>query len=137
MRKLIILLLFPLMAKSQTVDNAVKQIMKPQIDSVKDAIAAIQTTPSNVYWDTVYVVNVTRAGALDTLTTAGVYQLTVSGSATAVRILAVSVSGTTVSVRTTNPLAWSGVGTLTTSVVNGRVIISTTATGIIYQRQKL
>jgi len=137
MKKLIILLLFPFMAKSQTVDNAVKQIMKPQIDSVKASIAAIPTTPSNVYWDTVYVVNVTRAGVLDTLTTAGVYQLTVSGSATAVRVLAVSVSGTTVSIRTTNPMAWSGVGTWTTSVVNNRVIISTTGTGLIYKREKL
>jgi len=137
MKKLIILLLFPIMAQSQTVDNAVKYVMKPQIDSINAAIAAIQTTPSNVYWDTVYVVNVTRAGVLDTLTTAGVYQLTISGSATAVRVLAVSVSGATVSVRTSNPLAWSGAGALTTSVVNNRVIISTTATGIIYQRQKL
>ena len=138
MKKLIILLLFPLMATSQTVDNSVKQVMKPSIDSLKDAISRIESQSiSNVSWDTLYVVNVTRAGSLDTLTTPGMYQLTITGNATAVRLLAVSVTNNVWSIRTVNPMTWSGLGTLTTSVVNNRVIISTTATGIIYQRQKL
>ena len=138
MKKLIILLLFPLMATSQTVDNSVKQVMKPSIDSLKDAISRIESQSiSNVSWDTLYVVNVTRAGSLDTLTTPGMYQLTITGNATAVRLLAVSVTNNVWSIRTVNPMAWSGLGALTTSVVNNRVIISTTATGIIYQRQRL
>jgi len=35
------------MAKSQSVDNAVKQVMKPSIDSLKEAISKVQV-PSNV-----------------------------------------------------------------------------------------
>lgn len=138
MKKLIILLLFPIMAKSQTVDNAVKAIMKPQIDSVKASIAAIQITPSNVYWDTLYVVNVTRGGNIDTLSSPGIYQLTVTGNISLVRVVYVAKSATGVySIRTANPLSLSGTGTFSTSVVNNQVIVSTTATGIIYQRQKL
>lgn len=138
MKKLIILLLFPIMAKSQTVDNAVKAIMKPQIDSVKASIAAIPTTPSNVYWDTIYVVNVTRSGNVDTLKDAGHYQISVSGALSGERIVYVAKSSTgAYSIRTANPLSWSGTGTLTTSVINNRVIVSTTASNIIYQRQKL
>lgn len=126
------------MAQSQTVDNAVKQIMKPQVDSLKSAIASIPTTPSNVYWDTIYVVNGTRAGNLDTLKSTGFYVLTMEGSLTGIRYVYVAKSSSGVySVRTATPLTFSGTGALNTTVVNNQVIISTTATGIIYQRQKL
>jgi hypothetical protein len=138
MKKLIILLLFPIMAKSQTVDNAVKSVMKPQIDSIKASISAIQSAPANVYWDTLYIVNVVRGGNIDTLSAPGIYQLTVTGSLSGVRVIYVAKSATGVySIRTANPLTLSGTGTFTTSVVNNQVIVSTTATNIIYQRQKL
>lgn len=141
MRKLILCSLITLCSwavNAQTVDNAIKAIMKPQIDSVKASIAAIPTTPSNVYWDTIYVVNVTRSGNVDTLKDAGHYQISVSGALSGERIVYVAKSSTGVySIRTANPLSWSGTGTLTTSVINNRVIVSTTASNIIYQRQKL
>jgi hypothetical protein len=139
MRKLLIILfLIPLAAQSQTVDNAVKQIMKPQIDSIKASISVIPTTPSNVYWDTLYIVNVVRGGNIDTLSAPGIYQLTVTGSLSGVRVVYVAKSATgAYSIRTANPLTLSGTGTFTTSVVNNQVIVSTTATNIIYQRQKL
>jgi len=138
MKKLIILLLFPILAKSQVVDNAVKEIMKPQIDSVKASISAIQSAPANVYWDTLYIVNVVRGGNIDTLSAPGIYQLTVTGSLSGVRVVYVAKSATGVySIRTANPLALSGTGTFNTSVVNNQVVVSTTATNIIYQRQKL
>lgn len=122
---------------AQTVDNSVKQVMKPSIDSLKDAISKIQT-PDNISWDTLYVVNATNGGNLDTLTATGIYQLTVTGGISAVRIVYVAKSSTGVySIRTANPMALSGTGTFTTSVINNRVIISSTATNIIYQRQKL
>lgn len=139
MKKIIILLLFPFMAKSQSVDNAVKQVMKPSIDSLKEAISKVQTQQTgNITWDTVYVVNATRAGNLDTLTAEGMYKLSVTGAISCVRLVYVAKSSTGVySIRTANPMALSGTGTFNTSVINNRVIISTTATGIIYQREKL
>lgn len=141
MKKLVFCSVFILCSwfvNGQTVDNAVKAIMKPQIDSIKTAISATQTAPTNVYWDTVYVVNVTRSGNVDTLKDAGHYQISVSGALSGERIVYVAKSSTGVySIRTANPLSWSGIGTLTTSVVNNQVIVSTTATNIIYQRQKL
>jgi hypothetical protein len=112
--------------------------MKPQIDSIKASISVIPTTPSNVYWDTLYIVNVVRGGNIDTLSAPGIYQLTVTGSLSGVRVIYVAKSATGVySIRTANPLTLSGTGTFTTSVVNNQVIVSTTATNIIYQRQKL
>jgi hypothetical protein len=86
-----------------------------------------------VIWDEVLVYPVTRAGNIDTLTVAGIYEISVTGNATAVRLIAFN-NGV---IRTTNPMAWSGVGGLTTTVINGVVVISTTATGITYQRRKL
>jgi len=134
MKKLIFIILFGscLNLSAQTVDNAVKQAMKPTTDSLKDAISKVQV-PLGVVWEEVLIVPVTRAGNIDTLTTPGIYELSVTGNATAVRLVAFN-NGT---IRTSNPMAWSGIGTWSTSVVNGRVIISTTATGITYQRRKL
>ena len=138
MKKLLTLILIAsCLSASAQVDNAVKQVMKPSIDSLKDAISKIQTT-DNIVWDTLYVVNSVRGGNLDTLNAPGIYQLTVTGGISLVRIVQVSRSATGVySIRTANPMALAGTGTFTTSVINNRVIISSTATNIIYQRQKL
>ena len=87
---LIILIGFSFNSFAQ-VDNAVKQVMKPSIDSLKDAISKIQVS-DNVSWDTLYVVNSTRGGNLDTLTSPGMYQLTVTGNISLVRIVNVSFS---------------------------------------------
>lgn len=132
MKKIFVILLFVSSAAFGQVDNAVKQVMKPSIDSVKDAISKIQIPP-NVIWEEILILPVTRAGNIDTLTTPGIYVLSVEGSASAVRYIHFY-KGV---IRTTNPMAWSGAGTWTTSVINGQVIVSTTATNIIYQRQKL
>jgi len=133
MRKLItILLIVCSLTTFGQVDNAVKQVMKPSIDSLKDAISKVQV-PANVVWEEVLVFPVTRTGNIDTLTTPGIYVLSVEGSASAVRYVHFNGS----SIRTTNPMAWSGQGSWTVSVINGRVIVSTTATGITYKRRKL
>jgi len=132
MKKLItILLIVCSLTTFGQVDNAVKQVMKPSIDSVKDAISKV--VPANVIWEEILILPVTRAGNIDTLTAPGIYELSVTGNATAVRLVAFN-NGT---IRTSNPMTWSGIGTWSTSVVNGRVIVSTTATGITYQRRKL
>jgi hypothetical protein len=131
-----ILIFSCLTASAQTVDNAVKQTMKPTTDSLKDAISKVQI-PAGVVWEEVLIVSVTRAGNVDTLTAPGIYELSVTGNATAVRYVAVSGSGTTLSIRLSNPMAWAGVGSWAVTVVNGRVIVSTTAMGITYQRRKL
>ena len=133
MKKLItILLIVCSLTATAQVDNAVKQVVKPSIDSLKDAISKVQV-PANVVWEEVLVFPVTRTGNIDTLTTPGIYVLSVEGSASAVRYVHFNGS----SIRTTNPMAWSGQGSWTVSVINGRVIVSTTATGITYKRRKL
>ncbi len=133
MKKLItILLIVCSLTATAQVDNAVKQVVKPSIDSLKDAISKVQV-PANVVWEEVLVFPVTRTGNIDTLTTPGIYVLSVEGSASAVRYVHFNGS----SIRTTNPMAWGGQGSWTVSVINGRVIVSTTATGITYKRRKL
>lgn len=117
---------------AQTVDNAVKQTMKPTTDSLKEAISKVQV-PANVIWEEVLIYPVTRSGNIDTLTAPGIYLLSVEGSASAVRYVHFNGSA----IRTTNPMAWQGAGSWTVSVINGRVIVSTTATGITYKRRKL
>lgn len=131
MKKLItaLLILFSLTASAQ-VDNAVKHVMKPSIDSVKDAISKIQI-PANVIWEEILIAS--KTGNLDTLTAPGIYLLSVEGSASAVRY----VHFYNGAIRTTNPMAWSGAGSWSVSVINGRVIVSTTATGVTYKRRKL
>ena len=130
MRKLIILLLFVSSAAFGQVDNAVKQVMKPTTDSLKDAISRVQV-PAGVIWEEVVVSS--KSGNVDTLTAPGIYVLSVEGSSSAVRY----VHFFNGQIRTANPMAWSGPGSWTVSVINGRVIISTTATGITYKRRKL
>lgn len=133
MTKLItVLLIFFSLTASAQVDMAVKQVMKPTTDSLKDAIEKIQI-PANVIWEEILIAPVTRAGNVDTLTAPGIYVLSVEGSASAVRY--VHFNGA--AIRTTNPMAWSGAGSWSVSVINGRVIVSTTATGITYKRRKL
>jgi len=123
-----ILIISGLTASGQ-VDNAVKQVMKPTTDSLRDAIA--KAVPADVIWEEVVVSS--RTGNVDTLTDAGIYILSVEGSASAVRY--VHFYGG--KIRTANPMAWSGAGSWSVSVINGRVIVSTTATGITYKRRKL
>lgn len=130
MRRLIILLLFVSSAAFGQVDNAVKQVMKPTTDSLKDAISRVQV-PAGVIWEEVVVSS--KSGNVDTLTAPGIYVLSVEGSSSAVRY----VHFFNGQIRTANPMAWSGPGSWTVSVINGRVIISTTATGITYKRRKL
>lgn len=134
MIKLLIILLFLPFAAFAQVDAAVKQIVRTEIAPLSAKLDSINV---NQEYDTVLIVSVSKAGNVDTITVPGIYKLDVEGSAMAVRILAVSRSSAGVlSIRTANPLAWSGAGTWSTSVVNNRVIVSTTATGIIYKREK-
>ena len=134
MKKLLtIFLLIPFAAFSQ-VDNAVKQIVKAELAPIAAKIDSINMSQE---YDTVMVVSVSKAGNIDTLTAPGIYKLTVEGAASAVRLIYISRSAAgMLSIRTANPLAWSGAGTWSTAVVNGRVVVSTTATGIIYKREK-
>jgi len=135
MKKLItVLTLFVLTnsVKSQTVDNAVKQVMKPTVDSLKDAISKTQI-PANVVWDEILIHPVTRSGNMDTLTVPGIYVLSVEGPSRAVRYIHFFNGQLDIS----NPMPWKGPGSWSVSVINGRVIVSTTATGITYKRRKL
>lgn len=134
MKKLLTILLIgsSLTLSAQTVDNSVKQVMKPTTDSLKDAISKVQV-PSNVVWEEVLVFPVTRAGNIDTLTAPGIYQLSVEGPSRAVRY----VHFYNGQIDFTNPMPWKGSGSWTVSVINGRVIVSTTATGITYKRRKI
>jgi len=90
-----ILIISGLTASGQ-VDNAVKQVMKPTTDSLRDAIA--KAVPADVIWEEVVVSS--RTGNVDTLTDAGIYILSVEGSASAVRY--VHFYGG--KIRTTNPM---------------------------------
>ena len=131
MRNLITILLIGscLNLSAQTVDNAVKQVMKPTTDSLRDAIA--KSVPADVIWEELVVSS--RTGNVDTLTDPGIYVLSVEGSASAVRY--VHFYGG--KIRTANPMAWGGSGSWTVSVINGKVIVSITGTGITYKRRKL
>ena len=134
MKKLLtIFLLIPFAAFSQ-VDAAVKQIVRTEIAPLSVKLDSLNTADA---YDTVLVVSVSKSGNVDTITATGIYKLTVEGTASAVRLIYVSRSSAGVlSIRTANPLAWSGAGTWTTSVINNRVVVSTTASGIIYKREK-
>lgn len=134
MRKILTILLFLPFAAFAQVDAAVKQIVRTEIAPLSVKLDSLNTADD---YDTVLVVSVSKAGNIDTLAVPGIYKLTVEGTASAVRLIYVSRSATGVlSIRTANPLAWSGAGTWSTAVVNNRVIISTTATNIIYKREK-
>lgn len=133
MKYLILFLLSPFAASAQ-VDAAVKAIVKTEVAPLYAKIDSLNN--GGVQYDTVIVCEVSKPGSIDTLDQPGIYKLTVTGNASAVRLLYVSKTTTGVSIRTSNPMAWSGVGTWTTSVINGRVIVSTTATNIIYKREK-
>jgi len=130
MKYLIILFFLSATASAQTVDNAVKQAMKPTTDSLKDAISKVQV-PAGVIWEEVVVSS--RSGNVDTLTAPGIYVLSVEGTSSAVRY----VHFFNGQIRTTNPMAWSGAGAWAVSVINGRAIVSVNATGVTYKRRKL
>ena len=134
MRKILTILLFLPFAAVAQVDAAVKQIVRTEIAPLSAKLDSLNTADD---YDTVLVVSVSKAGNIDTLAVPGIYKLTVEGTASAVRLIYVSRSSAGVlSIRTANPLAWSGAGTWTTSVINNRVVVSTTASGIIYKREK-
>ena len=134
MRKILTILLFLPFAAFAQVDAAVKQIVRTELAPITAKLDSLNTADD---YDTVLVVSVSKAGNIDTITAPGIYKLTVEGAASAVRLIYVSRSAAGVlSIRTANPLAWSGAGTWSTAVVNNRVIISTTATNIIYKREK-
>lgn len=135
MKRILLLIAFLPFAAAAQLDAAVKEMVRAE---VKPLSAKIDSLNSAVEYDTVLVASIGKAGNIDTLTAPGIYQLTVSGSASAVRLLYLSRSASgVVTIRTANPMAWAGAGTWAASVINNRVIISTTATGITYQRQKL
>lgn len=139
MKKLLIILLVTLSLSkgvNAQVNEAVDQRVKPIV--VSEVKKEVETSLGQIAWDTVYVKQITRAGNIDTLTAPGIYQLSVTGGASAVRIVYVSRSAAgTYAIRTSNPLAWSGTGTWSTAVSNGRVIVSTTNNNILYQRIKI
>ncbi len=140
MKKLLtILLCIPFATFAQVdgagkVEAAIRQIVWAETGPLSRKIDSINMSQE---YDTVLVVSVSKAGNIDTLTAPGIYKLTIEGNASAVRLIYVSRSASGVlSTRTANPLAWSGAGTWSTAVVNNRVVVSTTATGIIYKREK-
>lgn len=120
---------------NEAVDARAKNVVSTEVPPlVKSEVGKVL---GEIVFDTVLVKMVSRAGNIDTIYTPGIYTLSVTGGASAVRIIYVSKSAAGVwSIRTSNPLTWSGTGTWTTAVTNGRVIVSTTANNIVYQREK-
>lgn len=117
---------------TEAVDQRAKIVVEKEVPSlINKAIGEIE-------FDTLYIRYVSKTGNIDTLTTPGIYQLSVTGTASAVRILYVSRNANgNYSIRTSNPLAWAGAGTWTIAIINNRVVVSTTAINLTYQRQKL
>ena len=120
---------------NEAVDARAKNVVSAEVPPlVKSEVGKVL---GEIVFDTVLIKSISRAGNIDTINTPGIYTLSVTGGASAVRIIYVSKSAAGVwSIRTSNPLTWSGTGTWTTSVTNGRVIVSTTANNIVYQREK-
>lgn len=124
----------------QDVNKAVDDRVKPIVATEVPPLVKIEVSKvlGEVVFDTIYIKQITKAGNIDTLATPGIYQLSVTGTASGVRIIYVTKSASGVySIRTSNPLAWSGAGTWTTAVTGGRVIVSTTNTSLTYQREKI
>lgn len=120
----------------QDVNKAVDDRVKPLVTT--EVTKQVGEQIGQIEFDTLVVKTIRTAGNIDTLTTPGIYQLSVTGTASAVRFVVVNRnSNGNYSIRTSNPLAWSGSGTWATSVVNNRVIVSTTNNNIIYQREKI
>jgi len=121
---------------NEAVDARAKNIVNTEVPPLVKV--EVNKVLGEVVFDTIYIKTITKAGSIDTLTTPGIYQLSVTGTASAVRILYVTKSATGVySIRTSNPLTWSGNGAWSTSVTGGRVIVSTTNNSIAYQREKI
>ncbi len=136
--KTLILLTFIIL--TNFVNGQVTEAVDGRIDAKVPALvkSEVESNLKMIEFDTLYIKSISKTGNIDTLLSPGIYQLSVTGSASAVRFLYVSRNNAGVySIRTSNPLAWSGTGTWTTGVVNGRVIVSTTATNIVYQRMKI
>lgn len=137
---ILIILLLSLQSIGQDVNKAVDDRVKPIISTEVPPLVKIEVSKvlGEVVFDTIYIKEVTRGGNIDTLTTPGIYQLSVTGTASGVRIVYVTKNANGVySIRVSNPLAWSGTGTWTTAVTGGRVIVSTTNTSLTYQREKI
>ena len=134
------LLILTFLVLTNFVKAQVTEAVDSRIDTKVPAIVTNEVSKQigAIEFDTLYVKSISRTGNIDTITTTGIYQLSVTGSASAVRLLYVNRNNAGVfSIRQSNPMAWSGTGTWSTSVINGRVIVSTTATNIVYQRMKL
>jgi len=120
---------------NEAVDTRAKNIVATEVPPlVKVEVSKVL---GEVVFDTIYIKQITRGGNIDTLTAPGKYRLSVTGTASLERIVVVTVNQNGVySIRVSNPLSWLGAGTFTTSVINNRVIVSTTNNSILYQREK-
>lgn len=136
MKKLIILLLFPVFATAQ-IDQVVDTKISSKIIAANipaQVEKAVDSAMQAVVWYTELQKTVSRSGAfnLDTLTAASgtteIYQLTLTGAGTAVRIVFVTNSGGKYSTRVVNPAAYSGpTGTgFNTTAGTGGVVVSMT-----------
>ena len=147
----IILTLFSLTASAQ-IDQAVDTKISNRIAAANITAqikSAVDSAMQEVVWYTELQITVTRTGSfnLDTLTaepgTTEVYQLTLTGAGTAVRIVFVTNTSGTYSTRIVNPASYSGpTGTsFNTTTGTGGVIVSitgnTTSRTYKYQRKNL
>lgn len=139
MRKLIIiLLLFPFAATAQidqAVDNKINNsIGQAKVDLQNIVKRGLDSSMQQVIWYTELQKTVSKSGTiqLDTLTAASgtteVYQLVLTGSGTAVRIVFVTNTGGVYSIRVTNPATYTGAtGTaFNTTVDRAGVVVSLT-----------
>lgn len=136
MKKLLILLLFPVFAAGQ-IDQAVDTKIGNRITAAnipQQVTKAVDSAMQAVVWYTELQKTVSRSGSfnLDTLTAASgtteVYQLTLAGAGTAVRIVFVTNTGGVYSARVVNPATYSGpTGTgFNTTVDKFGVVVSMT-----------
>lgn len=147
MKYLFSLLLFFSLTASAQIDQAVDTRVNSRISAaVKNAVDSIYQT---IVWYDELQRTVSRSGniQLDTLTaainTTEVYQLTLTGAGTAVRIVFVTNSGGVYSTRIVNPATYSGAtGTaFNTTVSTSGVVVSLTGNNTIrsykYNRKNL
>lgn len=136
MRNIIILLLFPVFATAQ-IDQVVDSKISNRIAAANipaQVNKAVDSAMQSVVWYTEYQKSFTRSGSfnVDTLTaapgTTEVYQLTLTGAGTAVRIVFVTNTAGAYTVRIVNPATYTGpTGTaFNTAVGTGGVIVSIT-----------
>lgn len=147
MNKLIVILFFLPFAASAQVDQAVDSRVNSRISAaVKTAVDSIY---QSIVWYDELQKSVSASGTivLDTLTagynSTEVYQLTLTGAGTAVRIVFVTNTAGKYTVRVTNPASYSGAtGTaFNTTVAASGVVVSLTGNNTIrsykYNRKNL